>query len=317
MKSLRVVLAGGSGFLGQGLSKRLRRLGYQPVVLTRSWERTEHGIRFVRWDGKTTGEWAKEIDGACAVVNLTGKSVMCRHTPSNKRKVVSSRVDSVRVIGEAIRAAEHPPLAWIQSGSAAIYGDAGDRPCDESAPAGTGFSPETCVAWEQAFAQAPTPPGVARVLLRMGLVLGEEGGPLQTLEHLARLGFGGPIGTGRQAISWLHAADLHRMVLWGIERGDLDGVYNACSLTPVTNAEFMSELRRVLHRRFAVPTPAWLAHLGAPIIGREAELALTGRRAVPARFRALRFPFQFPTLRAALEDLYPDDSDENGVKEAA
>jgi hypothetical protein len=316
MKSLRVVLAGGSGFIGRGLSKRLRRLGFQPVVLTRSGEWTDHGVRYVHWDGRTSGEWVREIDGACAVINLAGKSVMCRYTPANRRRIVSSRVDSVRAIGEAIRAAEHPPLAWVQAGSLAIYGDAGERQCDESAPPGTGFSPDVCVAWERAFRESPTP-GVGRVLLRMGFVLDEGGGPLATLEHLARVGLGGAIGSGRQYISWIHTVDLHRMFLWAIERGDLDGVYNACSLTPVTNAEFMSELRRVLHRRLGVPTPDWLVRIGAPVIGTEAELALSGRRCVPARFRAMRFPFQFPTLRGALEDLYPDDSDENGAKEAA
>lgn len=316
MKSLRVVLAGGSGFLGRGLSRHLLQLGFQPVVLTRSEERTNRGIRFVHWDGRSSGEWAREIDGACAVVNLTGKSVMCRYTPANRREIVSSRVDSVRAIGSAIAAAEHPPQAWVQAGSLAIYGDAGQRICDESTPPGTGFSPETCIAWERAFEEMPTP-GTARVLLRMGFVLGEGGGPLGTLEHLARLGLGGPIGSGRQYISWIHVADLNRMFLWAIERGDLEGVYNACSLTPVTNAEFMSELRRALHRRLGVPSPAWLVKLGAPVIGTEAELALSGRLCVPARFRALRFPFQFPTLRGALEDLYPDESDENGAKEAA
>lgn len=169
MSHKKIILAGGSGFLGRTLTPGLLSQGHEVVVLTRS-PAPAGQVRHVQWDGIHLGPWAAELDGADAIVNFTGKSVNCRHTPDNRRQLIASRVDSVIALQEAIARCAHPPRVWIQAGSLAIYGDAGNRICDESAPPGQGFSVEICQAWESAF-NAPPLPGTRRVLLRIGFVL--------------------------------------------------------------------------------------------------------------------------------------------------
>jgi len=303
MKTNRIILAGGSGFLGRALASALAMRGYEPVILTRSPApfASGHG-REIEWDGSTLGPWAETIDGAAAVVNLAGRNVNCRYTRANRREINDSRTNSVRVIGAAIAASKAPPKVWVQAASLAIYGDAGDRWCDESAPAGEGFPVETCRLWEDSFAAAQTP-RTRGVLWRIGFALGQNGGVLSMLSTLARWFIGGTTGTGRQFISWIHVADLERMFLWAIEREDVSGVFNATSPEPVTNGEFMRELRRAVHRPWSPPAPAWTVHIGSWFLRTEAVLALTGRRCTPRRFLDLGFPFEFPTLRPALENL--------------
>ena len=238
MTSKRVVIPGGSGFLGQSLSDHLVGKGYQVVMLSRSPAANPGHAQEVAWDGKTAGAWTRLLDGADAVVNLTGKSVNCRYTPANRKEILASRVDSIRAIGEAISKCETPPGVWVQAGSVAIYGDRGDYICDESAHYGEGFSVETCVLWEQAFDDVQTP-STRKVSLRIGLALGRGGGALETLMSLTKVLLGGATGNGKQYISWLHVQDLNKMFEWAIERDSIEGVFNATGPTPVTNAEFM------------------------------------------------------------------------------
>jgi uncharacterized protein (TIGR01777 family) len=297
----RVVLAGGNGFLGQSLAGALLEAGYSVDVLTRSPQSGALGNQ-IQWDGATLGSWDKRMDGASAVVNFTGKSVNCRYTPANRREIVESRVKSVQVINEAIRASSTPPLVWVQSASLVFFGDAGSVICDETSPAGTGFSPGVCQQWEGAF-DATRKLGCRKVLLRMGFVLGRDAGALESLARLARLGLGGTVGNGRQYISWLHIADLNRMIFESIENDAIGGTYNASTASPVTNAVFMHELRRVVHRPWSPPTPTPLVKVGAWMMGTEPELALTGRRCIPKRFLDQGFEFRFPSLEGALSDL--------------
>jgi uncharacterized protein (TIGR01777 family) len=301
MSSKRVILAGGSGFLGQSLVGALATQGYEVVVLTRHLTRDPGPARQAHWDGKSLGEWASLVDGAAAVVNLTGKSVNCRYTPENRREIIESRIDSVNVVGRAIAQCTTPPNAWVQAGSLAIYGDAGDQLCDEATPPGTGFPVETCLLWEEAFNSVDTP-RTRKVFLRIGFALGPNGGALETLSKLARFFLGGTVGNGRQYISWLHNHDLNRMFVSGIECDDIDGVFNATGPTPVTNAEFMRELRRVIGRPWSPPAPSWAVRIGAALMGTEGELALTGRRCVPGRFLERGFEFKYHALNQALRD---------------
>jgi uncharacterized protein (TIGR01777 family) len=303
MKTRPVILAGGSGFLGHALGNKLLSQGYEIVVLTRS-PRTGAGpVKEIAWDGSTLGEWASLFEGAEAVVNLAGKSVNCRYTPDNRREINESRVNSVQVIAEAIRQCANPPRVLVQAASSAIYGDAGDRWCDETAPPGRGFPVETCLLWEKAFNESPTP-RTRRVLLRIGFVLGRDGGALKTLAGLAKWGLGGTVGTGRQYISWIHIDDMTRIFQDAIERDDLDGVFNAACPSPVTNEEFMRELRRALHRPWSPPAPAWAVHIGSWMMRTESCLALTGRRCTPKRLLEHGLNFRFSDLRLALQDLF-------------
>ena len=297
------VLAGGSGFLGQALAAELVRRDYSVTILTRTPRAGAGGITCLAWDGATAGDWTRALEGAAAVVNLTGRSVNCIHTPENRREILASRLNSVRVLDEAIRRCTRPPLALVQAGSLAIYGDAGERICDEGAPHSRDFSADVCEQWEAAFNEARTP-GTRRVVLRVGIVLGRGGGALAPLAKLARCFLGGTVGNGRQYLSWLHVADLTEMFIQAIERPEIMGAYNATGPGPVTNAEFMRELRRAVGRPWSPPAPEWAVRFGAHWIMRtDADLALTGRRCVPRRFLEQGFQFRHAELAAALRDL--------------
>ena len=301
----RIILAGGSGFLGRSLTAVLTARGYDVVILGRAASHSTGAVRHVQWDGKTVGEWSEFLDGATAVVNLTGKSVNCRYTSDNRREIIESRVDSVRVLGEAIGRCAKPPTVFVQAASLAIYGDAGERWCDESAPEGEGFSVDVCRRWEAAF-YAITTAEMRKSLLRIGFALGPHGGALEMLARLTRFFLGGTVGNGRQFISWIHLSDLNRMFLAAIERDDISGVFNATAPNPVTNAEFMRELRRVLHRPWSPRVPAFVAHMGSWLMRTEASLALSGRRCAPKHFLHRGFEFEFPNLRGALDELFPE-----------
>ncbi|HEX6182530.1 MAG TPA: TIGR01777 family oxidoreductase [Pyrinomonadaceae bacterium] len=297
----RVVLAGGSGFLGRALAGEFARAGYEPVVLTRRLRKNSR-VRQALWDGRTIGAWARELEGAAAVVNLTGRSVECRHTPKHRREIVESRVHSVEAVGRAIQACAEPPKVLVQAGSLAVYGDAGRRVCGEDAPAGRGFPVEVCQRWERAFDSLELS-STRKVLLRIGFVLGRDGGALPLLARLARLYLGGTVGEGHQYISWLHVRDFCRLVLWCVERPEAAGVYNATGPCPVTNAEFMCELRCALRRPWSPRTPAWLVRLGALLLRTEPALALEGRRCIPDRLVEEHFKFLYTNLESALADL--------------
>lgn len=300
----RIILAGGSGFLGQSLSPVLLSKGYEVVVLARNPSQEVGAVRYMQWDGRRIDKWAELLDGAKAVVNLTGKSVNCRYSPANRREIISSRVDSVDALRGAIQNCARPPEAFVQAGSLAIYGDTGDRWCDENAPHGSGFGADVCRVWEEAFNEVDAP-NMRKSLLRIGFALGPNGGILEFLARLTRWFLGGRVGSGRQFVSWIHVADLNRMVLWTIERDDIAGVFNATSPNPVTNAELMRELRRVVRRPWSPPVPPPIAQIGAWLMGTEATLALTGRRCTPKGFLERDFRFEFPELREALANIFP------------
>ena len=282
------------------MAQRLAAANYEPIVLTRS-PRADAAHRQVQWNGKNLGPWADLLDGAEAVVNLAGKSVNCIYTPENRREIIDSRLDSVRVLGEAINRCQNPPRALVQAASLAIYGNSGDRVCAEDAPPGDGFPVETCLLWEKAIDALQTP-RTRKVVLRIGFALGPGGGALEPLVKLTRLFLGGTVGNGKQYISWLHLDDLNEMFLWGIEREDFEGVYNATGPNPVTNSAFMRSLRRVLHRPWSPPTPSLAVKIGARLFMRtESSLALHGRRCTPRRFIEKGFQFKHPHLSESLE----------------
>jgi len=297
----RVVLAGGSGFLGQCFAKELLAAGREVDILTRSPGANVLG-RAVAWDGLTVGGWGRVLEGAAAVVNFTGKSVNCRYTPSNRREILESRLGSVEALGRALSKCTTPPPVCVQAASLAIYGNPGATLCDETAPPGSGFSVEVCRRWEEAFNNCEVP-STRKVLLRIGFVLGAGGGALAPLARLARFGLGGRAGSGHQYISWLHIADLNRLLLWAIESDDAVGTYNATGPAPVTNAEFMATLRRAVGRPWSPPVPAWMVKVGAWAMRTEPELVLTGRRCIPRRLIAQGFKFTYPGLDAALGDI--------------
>jgi hypothetical protein len=301
----KIILAGGSGFIGQALAPMLTARGYDVVVLGRGNSRVVDGVTHLQWEGKTVGDWAQALDGARAIVNLAGKNIDCRHTPDNRAEIVRSRVDSVRVLGDAIARCAVPPQVVVQASATGFYGDTGDRAVDENAASGSDFMAEVCRQWEGAFEPLPLP-GTRKVVLRIGFVLGREGGALKVLEKLTRVFLGSAVGNGRQFISWIHLADLCRIIIAAIEKPEFAGVFNATAPEPVTNSELMRELRHVLHRPWVPPVPAPLARAGAWLMGSEGDLALLSYRCVPRRLIEHEFEFTLPDLKAALADLYHD-----------
>jgi hypothetical protein len=298
----RVILAGGSGLVGRGLATELRARNFAVTILTRAPQSRAAGVQEIAWDGKNPGSWGEALDGAEAMVNLAGHSVNCVHTPENRRLIRESRIDSVRAISQAIRRATRPPRVLVQASAIGFYGNAGETPCDESSPVGTGFLAETCREWEAAL-DANSLPATRCVTLRIGVVLGRDGGALPQLARLVKLFLGGAAGDGRQVMSWIHQADLQRIFLTALENEDWRGPFNAVAPNPVTNAEFMRELRHALHRPWAPPAPAFAIRLLAPLMGTDPSLAVEGQRVLPKRLLEAGFSFQFPQVTEALQEL--------------
>jgi hypothetical protein len=303
MSMKRIVLAGGSGFIGRALAKALLVRGYQVVVLTRT-PGQGSGFLEAEWDGAHVGEWIQHLNGAEAVVNLAGRNVNCPHTQENIGEIMESRVNSVRAIALAFQHIKVPPRVWVQAGAVGFYGDTKDCLCDESSPVGTNALAGVCKIWEDAF-NAVEAPKTRKVLLRIGFVLGRDGGALPVLSEFTNRFLGGSVGGGKQFISWIHIADLTRMFVESIERENLSGTYNAVGLNPEMNRFFMRELRHVLHRPWSPPVPAFVVRLAARWMKSEPSLALASQCCAPIRFLEAGFEYQFPKLRPALKDIYP------------
>lgn len=298
----KMVLAGGTGFLGQSFAHYLVDKGYKVIVLTRTRREGEQGINYVIWDGRTLSNWCEELEESYAVVNFTGKSVNCIYTPENKREIIESRLDSVKVVDAAVKQVHHPPQVIIQAGSLAIYGNTRQL-CDETARHGQGFSVEVCEKWEEAFFKERIP-DTRKVMFRIGFVLGENGGALEPLMKLAKYYLGGTVGNGQQYISWLHINDLNKMLLEAIEKDVYEGIYNATGDSPVTNKVFMKTLRSVMNKPWSPPAPAPLVRLGAyTIMKADPNLALAGRKCISKRLKEHQFEFNYSDLTEALEDI--------------
>jgi uncharacterized protein (TIGR01777 family) len=303
MNKKRIVIAGGSGFIGTALAKELIARDHEVVVLTRWPSERADGIIEEEWDGRHLGEWIKFLDGASAVINLAGKNINCPHTPENLGAITDSRVNSVNAIAAAILHVKTPAPVWVQASAIGFYGDTRDRLCDESSPGGDDALADVCKKWEDAFDSAKMP-ATRKVLLRIGFVLGREGGALPVLSRLTKFFLGGSAGDGKQFISWIHLADLTRMFAEAIERKELSGTFNAVTPAPVTNREFMRELRRTLHRPWSPPAPKFAVRLGAWLMDSEPSLALASQCCAPKRFLAAGYEFQFSKLDEALENLF-------------
>lgn len=301
----KIILAGGSGFLGKNLARSLTRQGSEVVILTRSRPNAAEQSEpwdYVQWDGETLGDWIKELDGADAVVNFSGKSIDCVPTEENKKLIISSRVTPTRVLGQAIQQAEDPPMTWVQMSAVGIYGNTQSR-CTEPTPAGEGFLPEVCTKWEAAFNESCFD-HVRAVILRAGVVLGRTEGAFPKLRKIAKLGFGGRAGSGKQGMSWIHEDDINAMLLHAIHTPSMQGVYNATAPNPASNKEFMASLRKAVGMPFGPPAPAFAVRIGSKfILKTNPALALEGQFALPERIKDARFEFVYPHLRDALDDL--------------
>ena len=300
----KIVLAGGSGFIGNGIIKYFGVTDYDFVVLTRQPQSRTYGVKEVYWDAKTLGPWTEELENAEALINLTGKSVNCRYTAANKQEIINSRTYSTGILGTAILQLKQPPKVWLNSSSATIYRHAEDRNMDElTGELGNDFSPGVVKAWEHAFNEIALP-NTAKFTLRISIVLGKGDGVMPRFINLVRFGLGGKQGNGAQFFSWVHEDDLYRILQWCIAHPQEEGLYNCCVPNPITNDYLMRSLRNVMQVPFGLPAPKWLLKLGAIIIGTETELILKSRRVVPTNLLQRGFVFRHPEINSALKDLF-------------
>ncbi|MEA2163337.1 MAG: uncharacterized protein QOK37_1464 [Thermoanaerobaculia bacterium] len=304
---MKIVIAGGTGHLGSLLTEALRARGDDVVVLSRNTE-----AHAVRWDGKTLGPWASAIDGADVVINLAGRSVDCRYSERHRREIMRSRIDSTRIIGEAIARAASPPATWLQMSTATIYSHRFDAANDERSgviggaepdtPPSWKFSIDVARAWEEAIDTAPAP-HTRKVKMRTAMVMAiGPGGPFAALRRHVMLGCG-RLGNGRQYMSWIHERDFVRAVEWLIGHEEIEGAINLAAPEPLPNSEFISVLGNACGASFAMPVSEWMVDAGAFLMRTEPELVLKSRRVVPTRLLESGFQFDYPQWPAAARDL--------------
>lgn len=294
---MRVIIGGGSGFLGQALADRLRA-EHQVQILTR---RPRPGQPDdVRWtpDGGS-GEWGRVVDGADVVINLAGEAIADRRwTSARKAALKESRLLATRSLVAAIDAAGAPPKTFISASGVNYYGPHGDERLDENAAAGADFLATLCVEWERAAYAASLRTRV--VTVRNGVVLAASGGALERMTLPFKLGVGGPIGSGRQYLSWIHRTDWVELIVWLMAQNE-GGAFNGTAPEPITNRELARAIGRALHRPAIIPVPAFALRLA---VGELANMLLTGQRVVPAHAQSLGFQFRYPTIDAALTNLF-------------
>ncbi len=300
---MNIVLAGGSGFLGTALTEALTRDGHQIAILTRktpplpALPHVEH----VSWDPNgRTGPWASAVDGADAVVNLAGESIAARRwSAQQKRRLRESRLLATQSLTRAVREAERAPSVFISGSAVGYYGDRGDETLTESSPSGSDFLAGLARDWEAAAADAVKVTRVA--LVRTGIVLGGRGGALPRMLPPFQMLVGGPLGSGRQYMPWIHKDDWVRLVSWALEHEGARGPLNATGPAPVTNAEFSSALGRALRRPSFLPAPAFALRLA---LGEMADaLLLSSQRALPVRAADLGFSFRYSNIDEALANI--------------
>jgi uncharacterized protein (TIGR01777 family) len=301
----RVVIAGATGFIGRALVRELAGSGYQIVALTRhaaaSRTRVPDGALPVEWDGRTAAGWGRHVDGALAVVNLTGDSLAKgRWTRAKKERILASRILPGEALVEAVEEASARPRVFVQGSAVGFYGDPGETEIDEDSPAGTGFLAGVVRAWEDSTRKVEAL-GVRRVVIRSGLVLGRDGGVWPSLVRPFRFFVGGPIGTGRQWFSWISLDDEVRAIRFLIEREGLAGAFDLTAPQPVRQRELCRTVGRVLRRPCWAPVPAVLLKV---LFGAKAgETLLVSQRVLPRRLAAAGFAFRHPSAAEAVAAL--------------
>lgn len=290
----KVIIAGGTGFIGQYFKKRFHQLGYEVINISRQ----QHNIQ---WDDRQA--IVEALEGSDLLVNLAGKSVNCRYNEKNKKEIMNSRIQTTRILGESILQCKNPPKVWMNSSTATIYRHAEDRPMtEESGEIGSGFSVDVATNWEKEFFSFHLP-NTRKIALRTAIVLGKDGGVMTPYRNLVRLGLGGIQGNGKQKFSWIHIEDLFQIVLFLNNRNDLEGVFNCSAPNPVSNYELMKSLRDSMNVKLGLPAPRWMLEIGAVIIKTETELVLKSRWVIPERLEKEGFNFTFDTLDKTLQNI--------------
>ena len=290
----KIIIAGGTGFVGKYLTKHFGNLGYQVIIISRQKEN-------IQW--QDTAGIINALENSQMLINLAGKSVDCRYNEKNKTEILKSRTETTKALGEAILKCNNPPELWINSSTATIYRHAEDRPMTESkGEIGEGFSVDVATSWEQSFFSFQLS-NTRQVALRMAIVLGKDGGVMKPFINLIRFGLGGKQGNGNQMFSWIHIEDLFNIILFFQSHKELIGVFNCSAPNPIDNKTLMKTFRKAMNSKIGLPSPAWLLKIGAVIIKTEPELILKSRWVVPEKLLEAGYTFKYPILETALKNI--------------
>ncbi|MUU79574.1 TIGR01777 family oxidoreductase [Winogradskyella endarachnes] len=293
-----IIIAGGTGFLGRVLETHFTQKNYEVKILTRNVTKPNH----IYWNAKDIDQWANHLEGTDVLINLTGKSVDCRYTEKNKKLIHDSRINSTNILGIAVKQSKKPPKVWLNMSTSTIYKDSYRKQMtEEHGDIGNDFSMNIAKSWEAEFNNIKIP-NTKKVLLRTAIVLGKNGGALIPLKTLSKLGLGGKQWHGKQKVSWIHETDFARAIEFIIKK-ELNGVFNIVSPQPITNAQLMSSIRKVLKVPFGLPQPKWLIKLGAKLIDTEPELVLKSRNVIPENLTKNEFTYKYTTIESALNTL--------------
>lgn len=297
---MKIIIAGGSGFLGKALEDYFLNKKNEVKILTR----TPKQQNKIKWDAKSLGDWTKNLENADVLINLTGKSVDCRYTDDNKAEILNSRILSTQILQEAIDKCQNPPKIWLNSSSATIYIHAEtELMTEEKGIIGDDFSMNVCKNWERVFFEN-TNDKVRKVALRTAIVLGNDGGAFPKLKLITKLGLGGKQGQGNQKVSWIHVEDFCRAINFIIQNTQMNGAVNLSSPNPTDNKHFMKILRTVFKIPFGMNSPKFLLEFASIFLQTETELLLKSRNVYPEKLLRNGFKFQFERVNDAIENLH-------------
>ncbi|SFH91274.1 TIGR01777 family oxidoreductase [Halpernia frigidisoli] len=296
---MKIIIAGGAGFLGKELETYFLSLNNEVKILTRNPKNKND----VFWDGKTLGDWKSKLENADVLINLAGKSVDCRYTEKNRNEILSSRIESTKALQNAVDLCENPPKIWLNASSATIYiHSETNLNTEQNGIIGDDFSMNICKQWERKFFKVSNI-NIRKVSLRTSIVLGKNGGAFPKFVQISKLGLGGKQGRGTQMMSWIHIEDFCRIIEFIISNENLKGVLNTTAPNPLSNGKMMELLRKKLKIPFGIPSPVWLLEIAALFIKTETELMLKSRNVFPQKLIDSDFNFHYPTFEKALDTL--------------
>jgi uncharacterized protein (TIGR01777 family) len=296
---MKIIIAAGTGFLGKNLEKYFTEKGNETYILTRNPKRKNE----IHWNAKTLGEWKNWVENADVLINLTGKSVDCRYTEKNKQEIYSSRIDSTKVLQQAVDQCANKPKVWLNASSATIYTHSETQlNTEENGIIGDDFSMNICKSWEKEFFTVKNE-NVRKIALRTSIVLGNYGGAFPKLKLITKLGLGGKQGRGNQNVSWIHIDDFCKAIEHIIDSENMSGVINVTAPNPLFNEEFMMKLRKEMKIPFGLDAPVWQLEIASIFLKTETELLLKSRNVYPEKLIKNGFEFSYPNIESAFKNL--------------
>lgn len=296
---MKIIIAAGTGFLGKNLEQYFLNKNHEVKILTRNPKRENE----IFWDAKTLGNWKNELKNADVIINLAGKSVDCRYNEKNKKEIFDSRINSTKVLQQAIDECKNPPKIWLNASSATIYTHSETHlNTEENGIIGDDFSMNICKSWEKEFFKTENK-NIRKVALRTSIVLGKNGGAFPKFKQISKLGLGGKQGRGNQLMSWIHIDDFCEAVNFIIDNEHLEGAINITAPKPLSNEKMMKQLREKIKIPFGIPSPVWLLEIASIFIKTETDLMLKSRNVYPEILIKNGFQFRYDNFEKALDKL--------------